>query len=324
MGFSGDCICVKNDFTFTRIDNIKPGDILYSPYDKNGTIVKEIKSNYSENGYKIKTQNFFEANIDENTLIQSCSIIIDKNSDKYFLSTPIFVSPKNMNKVSFILVPKLPIEKTNPFPNIYLYSKALLKGVNINDNLTLNKAKIKAKNIENNSSDIKKISSNIRQNTMNISFYELPFWIEDLNKKASTRFINEKIFNLEEQDFYNFIVGLLLENTDQFINLNNFRLYLQSKIMATQMLFLIPKYLNKVPNIEQIKKDIWSYEKIKQSSKKNIFAITCKDDLSKPLLVNNSYYQSLEYCEKNNRNMKYFTIITEDDTPFVVYNLITK
>ena len=73
MGFSGDCICIKNDFSFERIENLKVGDILYNPYNNKGSKIKEIKEEYSENGYKIKTTNFFEINISEDTLFNASS-----------------------------------------------------------------------------------------------------------------------------------------------------------------------------------------------------------------------------------------------------------
>lgn len=320
MGFSGDCICIKKDLSFERIDSLKVGDILFNPYDENGSKIIAIEEAYESDGFRILTNNFFEMNISKDTMIETSSIII--NEEKYLLSNPEFKKPFEMNKVSFFPICGLKNRKNVDFENLYIYSKAILKGINNDGVLFINNMNDKLKNIERliaNEKKVTRIKKNVR-----IDFYKVPFWMDDLNKKSSQRFLNKEIFNLSDENFYRFINSFLQENTDQFLNLNNFRVYTQSKVLAMQLFFLIISYLDSFPNIELVKKDIWSYEKIKQSNKRNMFAITCKDDLTKPLENNEFFFQNLEKVENNNRNIKYIKIITEDEKPFIVYNFICK
>ena len=59
MGFTGDSICIKDNLSFERIENLKEGDYLYNPNNKKSSKIIKIEDYYSNQGYILKTQNFY-------------------------------------------------------------------------------------------------------------------------------------------------------------------------------------------------------------------------------------------------------------------------
>ena len=94
--------------------------------------------------------------------------------------------------------------------------------------------------------------------------------------------------------------------------------------MVTQLYYLILSRLGFMPKVEQIKKDIWDVKKIKESNKRNTFAISHNKESKDPICKNDIYYHQIKGLEKNNKRIKYYKIITENNKEFVVYNIIVK
>lgn len=324
MGFSGDCLCIKNDYTFDRIENLKVGDILFNPNKKVGSKIIDIKEKYSTEGYVIKTNNFFEFNIDENTLLKTSNLNIEEAG--IFFNEPIFKKPNDLNLVTFLLMHKLNIKENEDFENLYLYSKLIKKGKKNKNYIIFANFYEKAKKYTNNIQHLNSFEIGKNENIKNIylTLKKEPSWINVLNKKPNQRFLEKDLFFISSTNFEYFLKEYLKENAYQYLDLNNFRIYSQSKTIITQMLYLFTNHLELVPNVEQIKKELWTYENVKQSSKKNIFTISIHNEFKKPILKNNNYYQEIKKIEKNNRNIKYYEIITENNEEFIVYNVITK
>lgn len=325
MGFTGDSICIKADLTFDRIENLKVGDLLYNPNSSTPTKIKNIETFYSDEGYSFRTENFFEINISKDTFINTASLNMDRG--KFYLSQSNFITPENLNKLCFLIMPKITTKETTSLEELFLYSKLLLKGsYNEDENkIIFNRFNEKYKYYQENSNNKNiNIINNKEIKKMYINEANKIPWVNTLNKNTAQRNLSNQIFNLQKDELLKFLEEFLKENTEFYLDNNNFRLYTQSKIIAMQLFYLFLGNTDKVPKIEQIKKDIWNLKNIKGSNKKNKYSIACHNDIKPILLKENNYYQQVTFFDKNKRNLKYIKIITENNEPFIVYNTIVK
>lgn len=331
MGVTGDSIVIKNNLEFERVENLKKGDILLNPYNKE-CIIEDIISYYSEDGFILKTENFFEINLDKKTEILVSKIenhYDEKNKKiKKFLYPDIFKEINDLSPLDYI---GLNICKKNNILEEYidktiiynLYPKIIIKSkLNNNNIIVLNNIKTKFKELSN----FKEFECYIDKKSLKTIYIKdkKNILINDLKKSNYQRKINKDIFYLTKQEKIMFIENFLKENTEMYINNKQFRINIPSKIIALQLLYLIIDILEECPYVELIKKNNWSYKNVKASNKRNYFSVTLHPDLNKILKINNFFWQKQDIYKKNNRNIKYYKIITKNNESFYLYNYIIK
>lgn len=325
MGFTGDSICIKADLSFERIENLKEGDLLYNPETGLNSKIKKIETFYSEEGYIFKTENFFEINMSKDTYIKTSSLNINKKP--FCLNSPNYINPYNLNKLCFLVMPKIESKNNSSFEELFLYSKILLKGSydEATNKLILNNFKENYKEYQKNISHKNiNIVNNKQLKKLYINEIKDISWLSNITKNTKQRTINTNVFNISNENINYFVNELLKENCEFYLDDNNFRLYVQSKIISVQLFYLLLGNTNKYPKIEQIKKDNWNIKNVKNSNKKNKYSVSCHDKIKPILSKGNYFFQQVTFFDKNNRNLKYIKIITENNDPFVVYNTIVK
>lgn len=332
MGFTGDALTITSDKRFVRIDSLKVGDKLLSPSGEE-ILIKEINSDYGDCGYVLKLKNFFPIYINKNTDLFTTKIlsIYDKNikKNKYLLKEFSFNNVSDIKHNSLAIINKINNKEDKSLNNIWLYGKSLLKGKTSNkieNQIIINNTTTNMKDYENNVKNLNNIfyGKNNSYKKLFINIKEKELWFETLNKNLHQRFLENDIFDAEKSDIELFLNSFIKENTEMFISNNQFKIYIPSKTLITQLFYLMLQNYNKAPSVELIKKDNWETRKIKQSNKKRLFSITYHQELKTSFKKKDCFIQEIDYISASNRNLKYFEIKTEDNKPFYVYNLIVK
>lgn len=332
MGFTGDALTITSDKRFVRIDSLKVGDKLLSPSGEE-ILIKEINSDYSDCGYVLKLKNFFPIYINKNTDLFTTKIlsIYDKDikKNKYLLKEFSFYNVSDIKHNSLAIINKINNKEDKSLNNIWLYGKSLLKGKTSNkieNQIIINNTITNMKDYKNNVKNLNNIfyGKNNSYKKLFINIKEKELWFETLNKNLHQRFLENDIFDAEKSDIELFLNSFIKENTEMFISNNQFKIYIPSKTLITQLFYLMLQNYNKAPNIELIKKDNWETKEIKQSNKKRLFSITYHQELKTSFKKKDYFIQEIDYVSVSNRNLKYFEIKTEGNKPFYVYNLIVK
>lgn len=332
MGFTGDALTITSDKRFVRIDSLQIGDRLLSPSGEE-IIIKEINSNYNNCGYVLKLKNFFPIYVSKETDLFTTKIlsIYDKTikKNRYLLKEFSFNNISNIKQNNLAIINKMDNKEDKSLNNIWLYGKSLLKGKasnKIKNQIIINNTTTNIRNYENNVKDFNNVfyGKNNSYKKLFINLKEKELWFEMLNKNLHQRFLEKDIFDLKQSDVELFLNSFIKENTEMFISNNQFKIYIPSKILITQLFYLMLQNYNKAPNIELIKKNNWETKEIKQSNKKRLFSITYHQELKTSFKKKDYFIQEIDYVSVTNRNLKYFEIKTEDNKPFYLYNLIVK
>lgn len=328
MPITGDCIVIKEDYKFERAENIKKGDFLLNPFGKK-CIVDEIETFYDNNGFEIKTENFFKFNVDKNTKVYTAPIKNvykeDLNKISRILYKDDFKQINEIDEFDYCGLKFNTIDNINEELNkeLFLYSKILLKAKYNNDEIIFKKSKIKFNELKKTSNIKLEINKN-KDIFFNVKNQKCPFDINIFTKQLNQRFIENDIFLLNNNDKLYFLENFLKENTEMFIGLKHFRCIIPSKIMVTQLFYLFEAINNSIGYVELYKKNNFRFNEIKSSNKKNVFSLTYHPDLLNIINKNNTYWQKIEFIKNNNRNLKYYKIKTVNNESFYVYNIIIK
>lgn len=323
MGFTGDSIVIKDDYTFERIENLKMGDAILGP--EGPCIITKLSEEYKDKVYNLKTKNFFDYYIDKDTkiLISKWFQLFNKDTSKYetYLKPTEYLEVKELAPTALVCLNTLPLLEENTFVNPILYGLLINKAsLNKKDE----KINVIARNISKYMDLIKRSDENLyvqkKDKIIYINNINYP-WINDLDCKEHQRKIDNLLFLARRELIKNFIVTFTKSNTDIYLNEDEFRLYTESKILAIQLFYLYTYIYNKLPILEKVDKKTVEYKKILQSSKKKHFAISMIPE-EKILKKVDLFYQEIEKINEIEKRMKIYNIEVLNEKPFYVNNLI--
>ncbi len=324
MGFTGDSIVIKDDYSFERMENLNMGDVILGP--EGPAIIVKISEEYKDSAYSIKTKNFLEYFIDEDTEILASKWfnLFNKETSKFetYLKPSEYLKIKDISPTTLLCLNNLPLLENNSFTNPILYGLLLNKAyLNKKSETEIN---IIAKNIQKYSKLIKNSDDSLYiQSEKNLTFINNPRydWVKDLDCKDYQRKINERMFLANKDIIKNFLITFTKSNTDIFLKEDEFRLYVESKILAIQLFYLYSCIYNQTPIIEKVDKKTVEYKKIVQANRKKHFAVTMMPE-EKTLKKVDLFYQEIDKINLVNKRLKIYNIEVLYDKPYYVNNII--
>ncbi len=323
MGFTGDAIIIKEDYSFDRIENINIGDTILGP--EGPCIVTSITEEYKDKVFTLKTKNFLEFYIDKDTkiLISKWFNLFNKDTNKFetYLKPIEYLKVEEISPTSLICINNLPLLEDNTFINPVLYGLLLNKASLIKNKDQFN---VIAKNIMKYKDLIQKTDNSLllQKENKNIYINNIKYpWIEDLDCGEHQRKINKELFRANKDQIKNFLITFAKSNTDIFIKEDEFRLYTESKILAIQLFYLFSYIYDALPIIEKVDKKTVEYKKIVQSKKKKHFALAMIPEI-KTLKKTDLFYQEIDKILEIDKRLKIYNIEVLEEKPFYVNNLI--
>lgn len=327
MSFSGDCIIIREDFSFDRVENLRLGDCILGP-DGKDTIITKINPIYKNDNYLLKSRNFYPFYIGSDTeiLIRKQFELFNTQSNKYetYLKDKEFVNIGNIFPTNFICLPKIVLPENNSFNNPSLYGLILTKAELIKNK---DKSNLVLKNFDKNIKKLQKLDNtlDISQSMKNIYINNFNYsWKENLNCKNYRRKIVNDLFLSKKEDIEIFLKVFFKNNTKMYVNEKEFRCYIDSKILDIQLFYLLSSIYDELPIVESIEKDKVEYKKINQSFKKKRYSITLIQDDKIELNEDNEFLQEIDKINSIKKDIRMYYIETLNNEPFYLNNLIVR